>query len=88
MEAPRAAEDYGDYRFFRFVTVASSRLVIAILFLVGWNLVFFRQRETLIFLGSTGVLALGLSLVAAMVAYMLFKRRGGKVEKSKPPMAT
>jgi hypothetical protein len=81
----RAAEDFLDYRLFRWFALNSARLVLAILFLVAWNLAFFRHYDTLIFLGSTGGLALAVSLLAAMVSYTLFKRRGGKVVKSQPP---
>ncbi len=84
-EPRRPAESHADYRLFRFVALGTSRLVLACLFLVLWNLAFFRDRATLVFLGSTGGLALAMSLIAAMVAYMLFKRRGGKVEKTSPP---
>lgn len=82
----RPAEDYGDYRFFRFLALNSARLVVACLFLIAWNLAAFRQWETIIFLGNTLALALGLSLVAGTVSYSLFKRRGGKIEKTPPPV--
>lgn len=83
---PRPAEDHGDYRLFRWLAANGARLVVACLVLVAWNLLFFRDRTTLIFLGSSAFLALGVSLLAALVAYTLFKRRGGKVEKSLPPV--
>lgn len=81
----RPAEEYADYRFFRFLTLGSSRLVLAGLFFVAWNLLFYRHWETLIFLLTTTAIALFVSLAAGMVAYMLYKRRGGRVEKTPPP---
>lgn len=79
------AEAYIDYRFFRFIALNGARLVMACLFLLAWNLLFFRDRETLIFLGSTAGLAVAVSLLSATVSYTFFKRRGGKVEKTPPP---
>jgi hypothetical protein len=84
-EAGRPAEEYGDYRAFRWFALNGARLVVACLFLVGWNLAFVRHRETLVFLGSTALLALGVSLVAATVSYSLYRRRGGQVVKTRPP---
>ena len=84
----RPAEEYADYRFFRWFALNGARLTVACLFLVLWNLVWFQDARTLVFLGSTGGLALAVSLVSALVSYTLFKRRGGRVEKSRPPHPT
>lgn len=83
--AQQAAEDHTDYRFFRWVALNGARLVLACIFLVAWNLAFVRDRDTLIFLGSSGFLALAASLLSALVSYTLFKRRGGRVEKGSRP---
>lgn len=83
----RPAEDYADYRIFRLLTVGSSRLVLAGLFFAAWNLAFYQDRATLIFLLTTTGLAVVVSLLAGFIAYFLFKRRGGKVEKTPPPTA-
>jgi len=80
--APRPAEDFTDYRVFRWFALNAARLTVAGLFLIGWNLLWVRDRNTLIFLGSTTGLAVAVSLLAALTSYMLFKRRGGRVEKS------
>lgn len=68
------------------MALGAARLVVACLVLVAWNLAFFRQRETLLFLGNSLFLALGVSLASALVAYLLFHRRGGRIEKTTPPL--
>ena len=86
MDGPsRPAEDYADYRFFRLLTVGGARLVVACLFLIGWNLLVDPSRRILLFLGNTALLGLAVSLVFGTLAYTMFKRRGGRVERSKPP---
>lgn len=85
MEPGRPADDYADYRFFRWFALNGARLTVACLFLIAWNLAWFRDRETLLFLGSTGGSAVAVSLLAALVSYSLYKRRGGRIEKSTPP---
>jgi hypothetical protein len=84
------AEARGDYRFFRFLAVGGSRLTLAGLVFLAWYILGYAlwrtQVEVHIFLLTTTALALFLSLAAGMTAYSLFKRRGGKVEKTpKPP---
>lgn len=86
MDEAQPAEAHADYRFFRYLALGASRLVVACLFLVLWNLLFYRHGPTLIFLLTTTAWALGVSLVAGTVAYALFKRRGGRVEKTPPPL--
>lgn len=58
---------------------------------LAWYLVayamFRRPVEILIFLLATTMIALVLSLAAGLAAYVLFKRRGGRVEKTPPPPA-
>lgn len=85
MTDARPADARLDYRFFRALYVLTSRLVLANLFLIAWNELFYRHGDTRIFLLTTTVLALGVSLASSMVAYRLFKRRGGKIEKTSPP---
>ena len=84
------AEAYGDYRFFRFLAVGGSRMTIAGLIFLAWYLVAYAMWrnpiDVPIFLLTTTALALIVSLVAGMTSYSLFKRRGGKIEKTpKPP---
>jgi len=89
-EAIQPAEARGDYRFFRFLAVFGSRMTIAGLVFLAWWLLAYRLWRTPIdvpiFLLSTTAVALVLSLLAGMTSYTLFKRRGGKIEKTpKPP---
>lgn len=95
-ETPQPAEARADYRFFRFLAVSGSRLTIAGLVFSAWRILVYGDlrkftsegpliSETLIFLLNTTALALVLSLVAGIVSYSLFKRRGGKIEKTAPP---
>lgn len=81
--AARPAEAYADYRFFRALSMMTAKLTLAGLFFIAWAAAFaFGHRwQTSIFLASTTALLLVLSLVSGLVAYMLFKRRGGEVEK-------
>lgn len=65
-------------------------MTLAGLVFLAWYLVAYRMWRTPIdvpiFLLSSTALALVISLVAAMTSYTLFKRRGGKIEKTpKPP---
>ena len=87
LEDEQPAEQRADYRFFRFLAVGGARLTVAGLLFAAWHLAWNRQplHDTVIFLLSTTALALLVSLVAATVSYMLFKRRGGKIEKTPPP---
>lgn len=98
-EATQPAEARADYRLFRFLAVSGSRLTIAGLVFSGWRILVYGDlrkitsdgpviSETLIFLLNTTALALVLSLVAGIVSYSLFKRRGGKIEKTPPPPGT
>lgn len=79
----RPAESYPDYRFFRALSLMTAKLTLAGLFFIAWAIAFaFGHRwDTSIFLASTTALLLFLSLVSGLVAYLLFKRRGGQVEK-------
>ena len=81
------AEAHGDYRFFRFLALGGARLTVAGLVFAAWHVAWNRDplHETVIFLLSTTALALVVSLVPATVSYLLFKRRGGKIEKTPPP---
>lgn len=85
METLQPAESRSDYRFFRFLAINGARLVMASLFLIALNLAYARDRETIVFLGGAALLAVAVSLVAAMTSYLLFKRRGGKIEKTPKP---
>lgn len=89
MEERIPAEARGDYRFFRFLAANGARVTVVCLFLIAWNLAFYYPRDknegTLVFLGSTAGVFLGISLLAALVSYSLYKRRGGKIEKTVPP---
>jgi hypothetical protein len=80
---PRPAEDHADYRFFRFLARATARLTVAGLFFIAWAALFAtgHRWDTAIFLASTTALLLVASLVTSMVAYMLYKRRGGTIIK-------
>lgn len=82
-DADRPAEDHADYRFFRFLARSTARLTVAGLFFILWALLFAagHRWETGIFLASTTALLLILSLATSMVAYMLYKRRGGLIVK-------
>lgn len=84
---PPPAESHRDYRFFRFLAGFGAKLTIAGLVFTAWRLLWYRDpfSDTVAFLLSTTILALMTSLVAGFVAYYLFKRRGGRVEKSEPP---
>jgi hypothetical protein len=84
------AEARGDYRFFRFLAIGGSRMTLAGLVFLAWYIVAYRMSRTAvdvpIFLLSTTAVALVVSLIAGMTSYTLFKRRGGKIEKTpKPP---
>lgn len=82
-QSAQPAESYPDYRFFRGLSLVTAKLTLAGLFFVAWAAAFaFGHRwQTSIFLASTTALLLVVSLVSGLIAYMLFKRRGGQVEK-------
>lgn len=86
-EEPQPAELRTDYRFFRFVARFSAQLTVAGLVFALWHLIQYRDPlgHAFIFLLATTAQALVVSLVAGIFAYVLFKRRGGRIEKTPPP---
>ena len=78
-----AAEQRADYRFFRTTAVYSAKLTLAGLFFIGWAALFAgaNRYPVVVFLGSTTVLLLLVSLAASMTSYLLYKRRGGVIQK-------
>lgn len=86
-ETLQPAESHRDYRFFRFLASFGAKLTIAGLVFTAWRLLWYRDpfSDTVAFLLSTTLVALLVSLVGGFVAYYLFKRRGGRIEKSGPP---
>lgn len=83
------AEARSDYRFFRFLALSGARLTVAGLVFVAWYVAAYVLWGTAVtpgvFLLTTTALALIVSLVAGMVSYSLFKRRGGKIIKGEEP---
>lgn len=85
----QAAEQHRDYRVFHRITRVLANITLSGGAFLVWYLVaykaFGRSVETGIFLLTTTLLAMLLSFVAGLTAFVLFKRRGGQVVKSEPP---
>jgi hypothetical protein len=88
-EAEQPAEQRRDYRAFHRVTRVLANLTLSGAAFLIWYLVAYRAwgRDVSIgiFLLTTTILAMMLSFVTGLVAFLLFKRRGGQVVKTEPP---
>jgi hypothetical protein len=87
--AEQPAEQRRDYRAFYRITRFLANLTLAGAAFLLWYVAAYwawdRPITVGIFLLTTTLLAMLLSLVFGLVAFLLFKRRGGKVVKSEPP---